>query len=92
VTKSELLATYIQNALITPNEGRKLDNRPAMEGGDELFIQGATVPLSMQKQLYAEKEEKPNDSRMRKRALKQMKEGEDPQLILEGLFGNDHKG
>lgn len=89
VTKSELLATYIQNALITPNEGRKLDNRPAVEGGDELFIQGATVPLSLQKQLYAPKT---SDSAMRKRIAKQVKEGTDPQLILEGLFSNDGKG
>lgn len=88
VSKAEQLAKYIQSALITPNEARKLDNRPAVEGGDELFIQGATVPLSMQKQLY---EPKMTTNSMRKRVAKQVKAGTDPQLILEGLFGNDHK-
>lgn len=42
------LAQGVQNALITPNEGRALDNRPALKGGDDLLIQGATVPLGSQ--------------------------------------------
>lgn len=91
VSKAEMLAKYIQSALITPNEARRLDNRPEQPGGDELMIQGATVPLSLQKQLYAPKEAKTRTS-LRKKIEKQVKEGVDPQLILEGIFGNDGKG
>lgn len=39
------LSQAIQTAILTPNEARALENRPAKDGGDELFIQGATVPL-----------------------------------------------
>jgi len=38
----------IQSGLITPNEGRALDNRPPKANGDVLYIQGATVPLGSQ--------------------------------------------
>ena len=44
------LARAIQTAQITPNEARALENRPSMENGDELLIQGATVPLGKQQQ------------------------------------------
>lgn len=47
-TRMAGLATGVQNALITPNEGRGLDNRPKLPGGDKLLIQGATVPLGQQ--------------------------------------------
>jgi hypothetical protein len=40
----------IQGALLTPNEGREMDNRPPKEGGDELLVQGATVPVKFQLQ------------------------------------------
>ena len=94
VSKAEALSKQIQNAMITPNEARKLDNRPAIEGGDELFIQGATVPLSLQKELYAKQEPAQTKTRqsLRKKIESQVKQGIDPQLILEGLFGNDGKG
>lgn len=39
------LARAVFSSLLTPNEARALDNRPPMEGGDKLYIQGATVPL-----------------------------------------------
>lgn len=42
------MAQAVQSGLLTPNEGRALDNRPAQDGGDKLFIQGATVPLAGQ--------------------------------------------
>jgi phage portal protein BeeE len=38
----------IQNAIRTPNEVRALENLPALPNGDELMIQGATVPLGTQ--------------------------------------------
>jgi HK97 family phage portal protein len=44
-SRMEALARGVNASLITPNEGRALDNRPALAGGDKLYIQGATVPL-----------------------------------------------
>lgn len=35
----------IQTGQLTPNEARAMDNREPLEGGDQLYIQGATVPL-----------------------------------------------
>lgn len=47
-TRMDGLAQGINTAQLTPNEARALDNRPALPGGDRLFIQGATVPLESQ--------------------------------------------
>jgi HK97 family phage portal protein len=47
-TRMDGLARAVNSAMITPNEARALDNRPPLEGGDELLIQGATVPLGQQ--------------------------------------------
>jgi len=41
-------ATGIQNAIIKPNEARSMENRPKDGKGDDLLIQGATVPLGSQ--------------------------------------------
>jgi len=49
-TRMEGHAIAIQNGLETPNEGRAIENRPAMDGGDDLMIQGATVPIVQQQQ------------------------------------------
>jgi HK97 family phage portal protein len=48
VSRMQGHATAIQNGLQTPNEGRAMENRPAKPGGDDLLIQGATVPLGTQ--------------------------------------------
>ena len=45
LSRMTALAKGVQTALISPNEGRALDNRGPKEGGDVLYIQGATVPL-----------------------------------------------
>ncbi len=47
-SRIEALALATHSAQITPNEGRALENRPALPGGDDLLIQGATVPLGSQ--------------------------------------------
>jgi HK97 family phage portal protein len=47
-TRMEGHGIAIQNALRTPNESRALENLPALPNGDELLIQGATVPLGTQ--------------------------------------------
>lgn len=39
------LAKAVQTAILMPDEARELENRPAAEGGNRLYIQGATVPL-----------------------------------------------
>jgi HK97 family phage portal protein len=46
-TRMEGMSRAVQTGLLTPNEGRALDNRQPMDGGDKLYIQGATVPLEM---------------------------------------------
>ena len=50
-TRMDGYSQAIQNAIKTPNEVRSKENDPALEGGDNLFIQGATVPLASQMQL-----------------------------------------
>lgn len=43
----EGLAKAVQNAIMTPNEARALEDREPMPGGDSLMIQGATVPIEL---------------------------------------------
>lgn len=47
-TRMEGFARGIQTGQITPNEARKKEEREPLEGGDDLLIQGATVPLKNQ--------------------------------------------
>lgn len=49
-TRMEAHATSIQNAIRTPNEVRNIENLPAKDSGDDLMIQGATVPVASQGQ------------------------------------------
>jgi len=56
-TRMDGYAQGIQNALITPNEARRRENMPDQPNGDNLLIQGATVPLGSQQ----ETEEAPNE-------------------------------
>lgn len=44
-TRMEGNSTAIQTGQLTPNEARAMDNREPLDGGEKLFIQGATVPL-----------------------------------------------
>lgn len=41
-------ATAIQTGQLTPNEARQMENRENKPNGDDLLIQGATVPLGTQ--------------------------------------------
>lgn len=43
-------AQGIQNGVMTPNEARRMENRPEMDAGGKLMIQGATVPIENQLQ------------------------------------------
>lgn len=49
-TRMSGLSQAIQTAILTPNEARALENRPAKPKGDDLMIQGATVPLGTEAQ------------------------------------------
>lgn len=50
-------ATAIQNAVITPNEARAQENRPNKPNGDDLLVQGATVPLGSQPNIESNDDE-----------------------------------
>jgi HK97 family phage portal protein len=47
-SRMEAYATSIQNGIRTPNEVRAIENMEAKANGDDLLIQGATVPLGSQ--------------------------------------------
>lgn len=44
-SRSDGLGRGIQTGQLTPNEARALEERPPLDNGDVLYIQGATVPL-----------------------------------------------
>lgn len=46
-TRTEFWAQAIQNGIATPNEARADFNLPPVDGGDKLFINGASVPLEL---------------------------------------------
>jgi HK97 family phage portal protein len=35
----------VNSGLLTPNEGRAIDNRPAMPGGDRLYVNATLIPI-----------------------------------------------
>ena len=47
-TRMEAHATAIQNGVKTPNEIRDVEGLEPLQGGDDLMIQGATVPIRTQ--------------------------------------------
>jgi len=47
-TRMEAHATSIQNGIKTPNEVRDIEGLDPQESGNDLMIQGATVPISVQ--------------------------------------------
>lgn len=53
--QSELMRSEIQNGGMSPNEWRKLKNRPAKEGGDELYMQLNMAPMSKLEQIQLQK-------------------------------------
>lgn len=44
-TRMEGWAQAIMSGQVKPNEARRAENRPDAEGGDRLYMQGATVPI-----------------------------------------------
>jgi HK97 family phage portal protein len=53
LSRMDAYSKGIQNGITTPNEVRALEERGAIAGGDQAFIQGATVPLTMAGQFQA---------------------------------------
>jgi len=49
-TRMEGYAQGIQNAILKPNEVRRMENHADDPQGDQLFIQGATVPIGQQRE------------------------------------------
>ena len=47
-TRMEAHATAIQNGIKTPNEVREKEGMEHLPGGDDLMIEGATVPIESQ--------------------------------------------
>lgn len=45
----------INSGQMTPNEARQAEGRPALDGGDQLLIQGAMVPIEMAGQAQAQR-------------------------------------
>lgn len=45
-TRMEGMSKGVQNGLLTPNEGRKMDNRPPVDGGDETYLQQNMMSLN----------------------------------------------
>jgi HK97 family phage portal protein len=46
-TRAATVTTLINNGQLTPNEGRRMENRPPVPGGDVLLINAALVPLQV---------------------------------------------
>lgn len=55
-TRIEGWARGIQTGVFTPAEARQAENLPFKEGSDDLFMQGATVPIGQQPELPLEAE------------------------------------
>jgi HK97 family phage portal protein len=49
--RAAFIANQVQFGQMTPNEGRRKQNRKPMQGGDEAFINSALVPLRLAGQL-----------------------------------------
>ena len=46
-TQTEILATEVDKAIRSPNEARRKEDLPDKDGGDDLLINGAYVPLQL---------------------------------------------
>jgi HK97 family phage portal protein len=52
-SRAEFASKMIQNAGMTPNEWRRKENLPPMDGGDQLFINSTLIPLASAGQIAA---------------------------------------
>jgi HK97 family phage portal protein len=61
VARSRLYATLVDHGVKTRNEVRALENLPPMDGGDDLTVQSAMLPITMLGQFVRGTTEKPLD-------------------------------
>jgi len=47
ITRSNAMATQVHAALLTPSEGRSMENREFIEGSNRLFINQGSAPLNL---------------------------------------------
>ncbi|MFG6393838.1 MAG: phage portal protein [Lachnospiraceae bacterium] len=45
-TQADILTSYVQNGIYTPNEARAFMNKPGADGGDELVCNGSYIKVS----------------------------------------------
>lgn len=45
-SQADILTSYVQNGIYTPNEARAYTNKPGMEGGDSLVCNGSYIKVS----------------------------------------------
>lgn len=45
-SQADILTSYVQNGIYTPNEARAYTNKPGKEGGDELVCNGSYIKVS----------------------------------------------
>lgn len=57
--RSEFYRTMVQNGGMTPNEVRRSESMPILEGGDRLFIQQNMMPLDKVDQVLLKQQQKP---------------------------------
>ena len=50
--QEKIITGYVNNGVYTPNEARDLLQLPAMEGGDQLVMNGNYIPITMVGQQY----------------------------------------
>jgi HK97 family phage portal protein len=60
--RAEFLAKMIQNGQMTPNEGRKQENRSPLDGGDELLINSTMIPLAQAGQRVSRTQPAPGEA------------------------------
>lgn len=51
-TRYEAYRTGVQGGFLTPNEVRALEEMPALDGGDQLLVNGNMIPITMAGQQY----------------------------------------
>lgn len=64
--QQEFFHALITDAVLTPNQVLELLDMPTYEGGDEHYIQGAMVPVSMLKEVLTKKQKPVSDTQKEK--------------------------
>lgn len=57
LTQSQILKNYVQGGIYSANEAREYLDKPNLEGGDQLLVNGSYVPITEAGAAYQKKEE-----------------------------------